>query len=230
MPRFGNDPMYLLRDRGRWRQSRPSRRGWRRDGRHGGSRRLAAIPARVTDGSSRLEIWCAISAQMVGNLISRQGSHPVSCRTGDLCAGTRMAWPDVQPTSGSAEMRASYLRILMRCHGCYRRFGTHDEWPPLAVRARADSPVRRLNSKAKRHHSSPMRARRARYLEVNVVQRAEPTARWRTGSRGRNPSGSGSQPLCFHGRYFLATMPMLRRKSVRHVMRKSGVGGHGSHC
>jgi hypothetical protein len=89
--RSSNDQMYLLRDPGRWRQSRPSRRGWRRDARHRGSRRLAAIPARVTDGSSRLEIWCAISAQMVGNLISRQGSHPVSCRTGRSVY--RYAWP-----------------------------------------------------------------------------------------------------------------------------------------
>src|SRR5271170_4604469 len=81
--------------------------GWRRDARHGVSRRLAAIPARVTDGSGRLGIWRAISVQMVGNLISRQGSRPVSCRTGRSMCGTRMAWSDGQPTSEFAEMRTS---------------------------------------------------------------------------------------------------------------------------
>jgi hypothetical protein len=47
--------------------------GWRRDARHGGSRRLAAIPARITDGSGRLEIWRAISA-LPASACDRKGS------------------------------------------------------------------------------------------------------------------------------------------------------------
>jgi len=43
---------------------------------------------------------------MVGNLISRQGSPRRRAEPGDLCAGTRMAWSDGQPTSGSADVSA----------------------------------------------------------------------------------------------------------------------------
>jgi uncharacterized protein YbjT (DUF2867 family) len=76
--------------------------GWRRDARHDGSRRLAAIPARVTDGSGRLEIWRAISAQWSATQLAAKVVIRCRAAPGDLCAGTRMAWSDGQPTSGSA--------------------------------------------------------------------------------------------------------------------------------
>ena len=94
--------------------------GWRRDARHGGSRRLAAIPARVTEGSGRLEIWCSISAQIVGNLAAKVATR---CRAepGDLCAGTRMAWSDGRPTtSGCAMCEHLLARMFMHLSACPR--------------------------------------------------------------------------------------------------------------
>ena len=65
--------------------------------------RVAAIPARVTDSTGQPEIWRAISA-LSGRQSSRQGSHPVSWRTGRLCDGTRMAL-----SGGSTDVRICML-------------------------------------------------------------------------------------------------------------------------
>ncbi len=83
--------------------------------------RVAAIPARVTDSTGQPEIWRAISA-LSGRRSSRQGSRPVSWRTGRLRSGTRMASSDGQRTSGSAEMSelSKYLFRGSAHSGSYR--------------------------------------------------------------------------------------------------------------
>jgi len=108
-----NDRAYLLRDPGRWGQFRPYRRA--------GAEMLAMaapddsqlfrLASRMVAADSRYGARYPSNGR---HLISRQGSHPVSCRTGDLCTGTRVAWSDGQPTSGSAELSALLARILMR--------------------------------------------------------------------------------------------------------------------
>jgi len=50
---------------------------------------------------------------MVGNLLAAKVAT-ISCQTGDLCAGTRMARSDGRLTSGSAEMSVFSRRISMR--------------------------------------------------------------------------------------------------------------------
>jgi len=60
--------------------------------------RLSRLASRT--GQQPIEIWHAISAQMVGNLTAKVATR---CRAepGDLCAGMRMTWSaDGQPTSG----------------------------------------------------------------------------------------------------------------------------------
>ena len=126
--------------------------GWRRDARHGGSRRLAAIPARVTDGSGRRP---APPRRQPGRCAQPRRRHQHGRRT--------LGRPRTGPASRyrpSGQRRSSLLRGP--------RPPPRQGWPPCCRASRRPSVLRRA-AWLPPNRCQSSRARLSRYPPPSTV-------------------------------------------------------------